>query len=110
MPKPLTSYATINVSLVLASLLMLAATNSGASQPAVQTEQEAEWTNDLRSPADAGTKLRTGLYDEPCVNTRSSTPRSPTVRAHCLDKRQFDFTWADKDMKFTIERCGPAVC
>jgi len=31
-------------------------------------------------------------------------------RAHCLDKRQFDFTWETRKMKFGIERCGSAVC
>ena len=94
---------------LLAGLSLIALPAAGSSPQAAQTDGEAEWANDLRGQL---------MQEKNCelaymTNVREFEFFDGTVangRAHCLDKRQFDFTWEPKQMKFTIERCGPAVC
>jgi len=73
------------------------------------TEGETEWTQHLRDQLS---------HEQNCELSYTTNVREFTFfdgvvangRVHCLDKRQFDFTWAPQKLKFDIQRCGTAVC
>ncbi len=80
-----------------------------ASPIRAQSEAEDDWKQNLRDQLSQENNCELSYM----TDVRQFTFFDGVVangRAHCLDKRQFDFTWAGQKMKFDIERCGTAVC
>jgi len=94
---------------LLAAMLALAALAAAPHRSAAQDESEPAWAQTLRDQLE---------QDEHCslaylTDVREFEFHDGVVangRAHCMDKRQFDFTWAPKEMRFDFKRCGPQVC
>ena len=86
------------------AVLILTATPLGA-----QTEPEPEWTQTLRDQLSQEQNCELG-YMTGVHEFKFFDGMAANGRAHCLDKRQFDFTWAPQELKFDIQRCGPTVC
>lgn len=91
------------------ALITLVALMAGQTLGRAQEEAQPAWTQDLRDQL---------MQEKNCELGFMSSVREleffdgvvANGRAHCLDKRQFDFTWAPKKMKFDISQCGTAVC